>query len=146
MINMHDAIQQTRYHSIKLPKVEIFACTKKDIKVTFKPNVFAWVSFGGISKKFSFDSRCRHRPNIKGQVITKLSVTRQNESYLCLYPIRKELYSEQAIQGFREEVLPFMNLWLNKILERSETEIVGHESLIIEWYNGNHLFHKLTFL
>lgn len=144
---MNDVTRQTRYYLIRLPKVETFVCNKKDIKLIFKPNIFNWISFGGLSKKFSFDSRCRHRPNIKGQIIAQLSVDRQNESSLCLYSIRKELYSEQAKLEFREKILPFMNLWLNKILERPETAITaGYESLIIEWSNGNHLFHELKYL
>lgn len=143
---MNDTTQQTVYYSIRLPKVEIFACTKKDIKATFKPHILGWVSLGKFGKKVNFDSRCCHRPNIKGQIIAQLTVTRKNNTYLLLYPIRTELYSEKSRQKFREEILPFMNLWLNKMLERFETEIVGYESLIVEWYDNNHLLHKLAFL
>jgi len=82
--------QQTRYHIVKLTKVEVFPCSKKDVKESFEGGKLDWVSMGGISKVFEFDHRCHHRPKIKGQVIAALTVGRNNQSYFCLYPIRRD--------------------------------------------------------
>lgn len=136
--------QQTRYSSIHLPKNERFVCTKRDIKNVFGFNALDWVSLGHISTQFKFESRCHHRPKINGHVVAELTIDRENKSYLCIYKIRSELYSDEVSTVFCNQILPKMREWLNKKNDRTETAIVGnYENLIVEWVDEKHIIHEI---
>ena len=141
----NDSAPHTRFYIVRLPKVERFACSKKDIQKLFNQNVLGCVSLGGLGKKFDFGSRCHHRPTICGQIIAGLTVTRDNSVYLCLYSIRKETYPTEAAEVFKTKTLLIMSSWLNKKLKRFDTEFHGHETLLIEWVNKKHKTHEITY-
>ena len=138
--------RRTRYHCVNLPKSETFACTKKDIREVFGVDTLDWVSLGGIRKKFEFDSRSRHRPNIGGSIIVSLTINRDNEANLSLYSIRKEHYPSVASNEFKSLILPSISIWLGRKFKRNETEILGHEQLLIEWDQQKYRKHELKFL
>ncbi len=53
----NDSPHHTRFHIVRLPKVERFTCSKKDIQQIFKQDVFDFVSIGGLGKKFEMALR-----------------------------------------------------------------------------------------
>ena len=135
--------EHTQYYSTRLPKVERFACSRKNIKETFGHSILNWVSLGKISKKFEYDHRCTHRPKIRGMIIAALTITRENETYLCMYPIRREHYSDAASEKFKEDVLPSLLAWTKRKLNRSDTACLGYEEIMVEWDDNTHQLHEI---
>src|SRR5438477_9918270 len=95
-----------KIHAIRLPKAQLFCCTRSDVTRCFAPDALSWVGFGWSSKSFTFDSRSRHRPKIKGIVVAALTVSRAREAHLIFYPCDRSLYPSAATEQFGSQVLP----------------------------------------
>lgn len=132
--------------AISLPKTERFATRVKVVSASFGALEPLTVYFGGLGVQFKFDSRCSHRPSLKGVVIASLQVSRQQTAILVFYPIKAAAYPEKAVHAFEEEELPQLASWLAGCLERRETAILGYEQMIIEWTGTAHQSHVVRFL
>lgn len=134
-----------RFYYRKLPKPQRYPCTKRDIKEIFHDVEIEFVSFvGPIS--FEFDSRCYNRPQINGTVIATISINRQLEILIHLYPINNERYLDNSAKNFKEKVLPKMLKWIKIQKVKQETAILGCEQLIVEFDKNEHKIHKVRFL
>ena len=132
--------------SIPLPKVEMFPCSSKDLKLIFADIEPLRIWRGALQKRFSFDSRCSNRPKLKGKVVASVSVNRNLTAIMQVYPVRRTNYSPEALIEFRETMLPFMHEWLIAQLSKQPTAILGVEKLIIEWTGTVHKTHTVRFL
>ena len=135
-----------KIHAIRLPKTQLFCCTRSDVTRCFAPDAFSWVGFGWPSKSFTFDSRSRHRPKIKGIVVAALTVSRTREAHLIFYPCDRSLYPSAATEQFGSQVLARMRSWLEARRVKAETSVLGYKSLIVEWNRDAHRVHTHRYL
>ena len=135
-----------KIHFTKLPKVQRFPCAKKDIKSTFANGELNWVGFAWPYKQFAFDSRCNDRPKISGVVIAKITVSRELETYACIYPILNDKYNDEAAHEFVKGILPKMRSWMQNQLSKPETQFLGYETMIVEWAEDKHVLHEIRYL
>jgi len=71
-----------RISSIKLPKSEVFPCSRRDVKRVFEPTDLEWVSFGHPIRTFSFDTRASEVPKLSRPVALSLAVNRERRAHL----------------------------------------------------------------
>jgi hypothetical protein len=144
------ANENTRFYVFKLPKTQRFACNKRHIKAVFSSNELGWVSIG-LSKTLSLNTRIQ-QPKFTGPVVADITISRAAVSislsvdrpYLCLYPVRIDLYPEEAAEEFKLAILPKMKKWLTSELVKSETRVFGHaECMVVEWTGSHHKLHQL---
>jgi len=135
-----------KIHHTKLPKVQRFPCSKKDVKSIFQNGVLNWVGFAWPYKIFSFDSRCTNYPKINGNILADVTISRDLNTYACFYPVLKSDYSDEAAQDFVGYILPNMLMWIKKQLNKPGTQILGYETLIIEWFETKHELHEIRYL
>ena len=135
-----------KIHSVRLPKTQIFCCTRRHVMEAFGADALAWVGFGWPTRSFRFDSRYRHRPKIKGVVVAALTVSRTRESYLIFYPCARVGYSIDALKQFRTHVMPAMRSWFDLQLAKPDTAVLGYESYITDWSGGSHHVHEVRYL
>lgn len=95
----------------ELNQQETYPVTKKLLKRAFSPDEEATAFFGS-SRKFKFDSRQPDKPNINGTVIASVYCTRDKTISICLFPLKKVDYPEEAKQDFVDEVMPQMKDWM----------------------------------
>jgi hypothetical protein len=146
MLEATEPIKRTRFTVLKLPKSQRFACSKRDIKMTFPDNVLGWVSLGFI-KSFTFDRRHSPYPKFGGPVVARLSAPHRSDGdstpILCLFPVRVDQYPQSAAEEFKSEILPKMKEWLDCELTRPETAVVGlDECIVVEWTGDQHRCHQ----
>lgn len=135
-----------RVRGIRLPDGETFACSRRDIKELFASDDLAWVSFGSPIRSFRFDLQATHRPSLLGPVVASLTINRDREAHLCVYPISREAYSELAKDEMRSRVLPSLRDWLRAKRLQPATATLGHYEIIVEWTGSEHRCHELRFL
>ena len=68
------------------------------------------------------------------------------EIYACIYPIKKDEYNDEASNEFVKTILPKMQVWIKNQLNKPETQILGYETLLVEWFNEKHLLHEIRYL
>jgi hypothetical protein len=83
---------------------------------------------------------------MKGVVVASATVARSGESWVCLYPVRRDAYPAAAAERFTSDVLPRMAAWLTEHQARPDTAIQGTEELVIEWHDRRHHQHQLRHL
>jgi hypothetical protein len=135
-----------RIHYTKLPKVQRFACSKRDFKDAFDNAEIEWTGFAYPSKSFSFDSKYRHVPMITGSVVAQLTFCFYPRSaHICFYPVARETYSDNASLDFKENQLQKMASWYFTQMALPETHNQGlYKSIIIEWNRDVHFIHELN--
>ena len=127
------------------PKTEAYLYSKKEVREFFESIENLRVVFG-ICDSFKFDSRCFHRPDVKGTVVADVTVNRELEPAIYLFSIEVNKISEKVRKEFVENITTDMKNWLKDQIAKNETEIIGHESLIIELRDDKFLEHKLRYL
>jgi hypothetical protein len=132
--------------TINLPKSERFACSAKELKAAFSGIENLGVYCGALGKSFAFDGSSTNRPKLEGIVVADAQVSRELDAHLILYPVRREDYPERATNEFCDLLLPQIRGWLEVQLAKSQTAILGVESLIIEWTGREHKRHEIRFL
>jgi hypothetical protein len=135
-----------KFETINLPKSERFACSAKELKSAFSDVENLGVYCGVLGKVFIFDSRSRRRPILEGTVVASVGVSRELDAILSLYAIRREEYPERAACEFRDAIIPKVRGWLKSRLAKGQTEVLGVESLVIEWTGREHKTHEMRFL
>jgi len=133
-------------HSKRLPKSERYAPSLRAARQTFAEIEPLSVWYGGLSKSYSFDHRCRSLPTLSGSILASITVSRQLTSICEFYPISRDNYSDVAGESFEDLVLPKMRSWVLEQLAKPLTAILGHEQLIVEYSRSKHYFHELRFL
>ena len=116
------------------------------VKSIFENEVLNWIGFAWPFKQFAFDSRCTDRPKISGTIIAQITISRDLETYACIYPVLKDDYNEEAAQDFVKHILPKMKKWIIEQLSKPETQVLGYETLIVEWFEKKHAFHEIRYL
>jgi hypothetical protein len=101
-----------RVHAIPTQPGYIFACSRRAIDACFERGQIEWISFGAIGKHFEFDRKDEHRPALSGTVVAALTWCPDERSYLCLYPVREDLYADHGKSSFADIVLPRFRTWL----------------------------------
>ena len=135
-----------RVHSIPTVEGFTFACSRRAIYACFARDRIDWISFGSIGKHFEFDSRTEQRPELSGTVVAALTYCPDGSSYLCLYPVRKDIYAGIGASSFAEVVLPRFREWLDTREKQSGVAGSTHKMIIAEWTGSHHLFHELSAL
>jgi hypothetical protein len=135
-----------RFQSSKLPKVQRFPCTIKDVRSTFGNDELNLVGFAWPYKQFAFDSRSNDRPTIRGIAIAQISVSRELVANLYIYPLLCNDYNDAAESEFVNSILPRLRNWIIKQLSKQETQILGHETMIVEWFEKQHFIHEMRYL
>jgi hypothetical protein len=128
-----------------LPKTESYISTKKNINASLGHYEMLAVTFG-LRRKFEFDSRCSNKPIIKGLVIVSVSITRSREILVSFYPVALTDLSADAITEFHKNTLQAISKWIDGMIGKPETAIVGVEQLIVEIVGNSFKFHQMTFL
>ena len=121
---------------------EKYACSPKSIKCIFK-ETDVYISFGFLSRNFSFDSKDDKKAKINGTVIMGASINTRdglpeqfyNIANISFYVINDINYDKEAEKVFTERYLPELYDWYKSVLERPETAIPGVEVFIVEWDN-----------
>jgi hypothetical protein len=62
----------------------------------------------------------------------------ERSAYLYLYPVRQNLYSEEAAKEFRMEVLPVIKNWLDAEMSKPDTQYLSGQVMVIEWTGNAH--------
>ncbi|MCX6358693.1 MAG: hypothetical protein NT029_02715 [Armatimonadetes bacterium] len=135
-----------RVHSIPAPDGQTFPCSRGAVEASLGPDRPAWLSFGAIGRRFEFDTRARHRPELSGTVVAALSRAPDSESHLCLYPIADDEYGVAGKSAFAATVLPAFREWLSAQDGPSAAAISCHRQLIAEWTGAEHRLHEVQFL
>ena len=135
-----------RIRGIRLPSTEMFPCSRRTIKESFAASDLAWVSFGSPIRSFRFDNQVSHRPTFVGPVVASLAINRERQAHLCIYPIRRSMYPETALECFSAQVVGRLHEWLGSKQSQPATGILGHEEIVVEWARDEHKFHELRFL
>jgi len=129
---------------------EKYACSVKAVKNMFG-NENVYISFGYLSREFSFDSSDRIRPKIKGTVITSASTNKrdgfpyENEYHISFYVIKDLIYDVKNEETFIKSYLPLLYKWYQEMLARPETAPSGVENFLIEWVNGDFETHSYRY-
>jgi len=130
----------------KLNSHETYACSSKDVKSIFgNENVF--ISFGFLSRGFSFDYSDRKRPRIDGTIIASASINKRdnmnpdNECFICFYVIKDLEYNAKNKKAFTETYLPLLYQWYQEMLVRPETSLSGVEKFLVEWSHDDFKVH-----
>ena len=135
-----------KFRTIKLPRSEKFACSARTLKATFADIENLGIFCGALGKTFEFDSRSRNRPRLTGPVVAQVQVNRQLEAMLTLYPLKNEDYPESAANEFCDSIIHEVHEWIMVQMSKSQTAILGVESLTIEWTGTEHKKHVMRFL
>ena|ERR1051326_2650054 len=135
-----------KFRTISLPRSERFACSARKLKAAFSDVEKLGVYCGVLRKSFSFDSRSKNRPNLKGTVVASIRINRELECILSLYAIRREDYPDRAADEFCDSIIPRIHEWLTSQLVKPKTAILGVEYLLIEWTGREHKRHEMRFL
>ena len=112
----------------------------------FALDELAWVSFGAPIRRFRFDNQVSNRPRLVGPVVASLTLNRERHANLCIYPVSRELYSDEAQNDMLARLLPSFRDWLRAKRALPVTAILGHEEILAEWTGQVHRFHELRFL
>lgn len=135
-----------RVHAIPTDAGYTFACSRRAIDACFGRGQIEWISFGAIGRHFEFDRKDEHRPALSGTVVAALTWCPDARSYLCLYPVREDLYIDQGKSSFAEVVLPRFRTWLEAWQKMSDSANSKHKTLIAEWNGSEHRFHEVQSL
>jgi hypothetical protein len=128
-----------------LPRTESYITSKKNVKAVLGHYEMLTVNFG-LRRKFEFDSRCSNKPIIKGPVVVSVSIARSKEILASFYPVAISDLPADAIKVFHETTLQAISKWINGIVRKPETAIVGVEELIVEIEGETIKFHQVKFL
>jgi hypothetical protein len=128
-----------------LPKSEIYIASKKDIKAIFGHFELLDVNFG-LRTKFKIDSRCLNNPRINGPVVASIFVNRTREIVVSFYPVSLSVLPTTVLTEFQENTLQNIRKWIDGVIGKPETAIVGVEQLIVELVGNSFKFHQVTFL
>lgn len=123
----------------------VYPCSRRDVRVAFGDELLEKAWFG-LTPDFRFDSRPTHRPKVLGFVPIHVSVNRQNEATFYANRVRREDDSILLRSRLRETMRGGMRAWTERKVVRTETQIVGHEELIVEVRDGLLLTHELRYL
>ena len=129
----------------KLSPAEDYVCSVLEIKEWAKGLADLRIEFGS-QKKFQLNPRCNQKPKFQGKVVVSIAIDNQLKPSLFFYPLAVDQYPEQAKKEFREVVLNELKQWLSEKLGSRETEIIGHEMIIVEIYGGHFKTHRLRYL
>jgi hypothetical protein len=129
----------------KLPLTEQYACSVLEVKEWAKGLADLRIDFG-THKSFQFDSRYSQRPKIRGTVVASISIDRQLKPAIFFYSIQNSQYPEQAKKVFLERILIDLKKWLADKLSNYETDIIGHETMLIELKGVDFEVHRLRSL
>ena len=132
--------------SIGLPRTQRFAASAATLNRLFGDIQPCSIYRGALSKTFHFDSRCARKPRLGGPVVASLSISRDRQAILQLYPVPITGYSAEAADDFAAVTLPAMRAWLQGQIGKEETGVLGCEELVVEWSGGEHRTHELRFL
>ena len=138
---------------------EQYACSRQAIKKLFQSDDNIFVSFGYLSKTFSFDSKDRVHPKINGIVVASASFNNRDKiyaienietktdrsKYICFYPFKDESFDTEAKNNFEKEIFRELSKWYWEISTFQETSPSGVEKLIIEWGCGKFKTHRYRF-
>jgi len=129
----------------RLPSSQVYACSKRDAKAGLAGLDSAEVHFGP-SAHFEFDSRCTARPKLTGSVVASTTIDRDRNLHINLYPVAAAAFSERETRLFVDTQLPAIADWSTTALELPDTQVVGHQQLIIESVVDGFRQHKVSFL
>ena len=132
-----------RVRTTGLPQSERYPCSIRQVQQLFGGLNVEWIGFGWPRRSFSFDSRCSHRPKLRGRVIAALTITRKRETHFTLSAVARGAYTDAAAEAFQMKILPRLRDWLVEQLAKPETAIVGQQSAIVECTGQEHLIHEL---
>lgn len=156
-----------KIRAIKLPKSERFACTKHHVRKAFSSDRLDSVDFGSPDRyftqkpwvtRFLRDGRPFYMPrlHLNGLVVAALTVRRSRHpmlermpsfTWLRLYAVPSDQYSDEAVSDFSDSVLREMQTWLHAQLAKTETTRVGlDEDLVVEWNGTAHATHRLKYI
>ncbi len=148
ILGLEQPTARTRFSFIKLPKVERFVCSRRDIEAVFGNTTLEWVGTGTEKSKI-YGRRYSPRPKFDGPVVAELSIGHRSDSrpILYLYATRIDQYSDDALEEFKTEILPKMKAWLDGEIAKPETSKLGNsESFVTEWTGVEHRIHYLRWL
>lgn len=123
----------------------VYPCSRRDVKEAFGTELLESAWFG-LGAEFEFDSRATHRPRISGFVPMHVSVNRQNEATLYLYRVKREDDSILLRSRLREIMRGDLRAWTERKVARTDTQVLGHEKLIVEVKGGLLLTQELRYL
>jgi hypothetical protein len=79
-------------------------------------------------------------------VAASITINRDRESWLILYPLDGHLYPTAAADDFAARILPALRSWLDAQVTKPDTAILGCEEIVVEWCGLNHELHRLRYL
>ena len=128
----------------RLPRTEVYACSKKEVKASFTEIEGLLVDFGS-ETHFEFDTGVHHPPQLNGTVVATATVERDGTSQLALYPLRKVDYAEHEHQAFIEEEFDKVRAWFEEQRAIPETQVVSNRQLILELVVDGFVLHQVEF-
>ena len=135
-----------RLSTTGIPSSRRFCVSKRELREAFRDVERLNAYMGSLQSSFSFDPRCHHRPQLGGPVVASVSVSRDLTAILQVYSVPIDDYPNEAVEQFREAVLPHMKAWLLSQLAKPQTSVLGYEELVVEWTGNEHREHALRFL
>ncbi len=105
----------------------------------------------GLTPSHGYDRRTHPRPKIEGVVLMSLSLPSGEASmssgraFLYVYRVPTEAMTESDHKAVVELMTGPMRRWLEAKMTRSETQIFGADSLLVELRDGRLLLHETTF-
>lgn len=123
----------------------VYPCSKRDVREAFGDELLEKAWFG-LTPDFRFDSRATHLPKVRGFVPIHVTVNRENVATFYANRVRREDDSILLRSRLRELMRGEMRSWTERKVARTETEILGHEELIVEVRDGLLLTHKIRYL
>ena len=129
----------------KLSPAEDYACSVLEIKEWAKDFADLRIEFG-TQKKFQMPPRCNSQLKIRGQALASIAMDCQLKPSLFFYPVAVSKYSEKARKEFKDKILATLKEWLTGKLRDRETEIIGHEMMMIELSGDQLTTHFLRYL
>ena len=128
----------------RLPRTEVYACSKKEVKAVFSKIEGLLIHFGK-ETHFEFDNGVHHPPQLNGTVVASAIVERDGTSQLSLYPLRKIDYAEHEHQAFIEEQLNKVCSWFEEERAIPKTQVVSNRQLVLESVVDGFILHQVEF-
>lgn len=115
----------------RLPATEVYACSKKEIKSALNGLDQVHVHFG--RETHFIPPRGLHpAPENADNVVLSVTVDRENQVELELYPIRDKDFTEREHRQLIAEELTKARTWIEEKLGEPELQVVSNRLLLLE--------------
>ena len=123
----------------------VYPCSKRDVREAFGEGLLRKAWFG-LTPDYLLDRRATHAPKTRGALPMHVTVNRGNEATLYVNRIRREDDSLFLRSRLRALMRGEMREWTERMVTRTETQVLGHQELLVEIRDGALLTHELRYL